>query len=179
MSADVLTILQDDLGYLLCGEIVWIKAEGASGNCAWGSYASAANPVLRDVSERVVVASKGRFERALTIKQRERHGLPHRNTIDPADFRTWTLDTWRIAPESARRVGHPAPFPVELPRRLIELYTFEGDTVLDPFSGGAQAALACVRTGRHYVGYDIDPAYIELGERRVRVERTAQAQRNT
>ena len=171
LSADVTAILQDDLGFLLRGEIIWIKAEGASGNCAWGSYASAANPVLRDVSERVVVASKGRFDRALSVKQRVKLGWPHRSTIDPADFRTWTLDTWRIAPESARRVGHPAPFPVELPRRLIELYTYEADTVLDPFSGGAQTALACLRTGRHYVGYDIDPAYIELGERRIAAER--------
>lgn len=167
LSADVAAILQDDLGFLLRGEIIWVKAKGANGSCAWGSYASATNPVLRDVTERVVVASKGRFDRALTKAQRKARGLPHRDTIDPEDFRAWTLDTWHIAPESARRVGHPAPFPVELPRRLIELFTFEGDCVLDPFAGAAQVALAARRAGRRYVCVDIDPDYVALGARRV------------
>jgi site-specific DNA-methyltransferase (adenine-specific) len=174
LSADVSSILQDDLGFLLRGEIVWVKAEGANGNCAWGSYASAANPVLRDVTERIVVASKGRFDRAVSRKERERRGLPSENSITGDDFRTWTLDTWRIPPESARSVGHPAPFPVELPRRLIELYTYVGDVVLDPFCGAAQTALACLRTGRHYVGFDIDPEYVALGERRIAAEESGQ-----
>jgi site-specific DNA-methyltransferase (adenine-specific) len=170
LSGDVGSILGDDLGLLMRGEIVWVKAEGANGNCAWGSYASAANPVLRDVTERIVVASKGRFDRAFSRKERERRGLPYENSITGDDFRKWTLDTWRIPPESARSVGHPAPFPVELPRRLIELYTYVGDVVLDPFSGAAQTALACLRTGRHYVGFDIDPDYVALGERRIAAE---------
>ncbi|MGH8992797.1 MAG: DNA-methyltransferase [Acidimicrobiia bacterium] len=174
LSGDVSSILQDDLGFLLRGEIVWVKAEGANGNCAWGSYASAANPVLRDVTERVVVASKGRFDRALSRKERERRGLPWENSISGDDFRTFTLDTWRIQPESARSVGHPAPFPVELPRRLIELYTYVGDVVLDPFCGAAQTALACLRTGRHYVGFDIDPEYVDLGRRRIAAAGPAQ-----
>lgn len=115
LASDVTTILQNDLGFLLRGEIVWIKAEGASGNCAWGSYASAANPVLRDLTERIVIASKGRFDRAQKRAVREKNGLPFENSIDPDDFMAWTLDTWKIAPESAKRVGHPAPFPAELP----------------------------------------------------------------
>ncbi len=174
LSGDVSGMLGDDLGFLLRGEIVWVKAEGANGNCAWGSYASAANPVLRDVTERVVVASKGRFDRAVSRKERERRGLPWENSIRAEDFRTWTLDTWRIAPESARSVGHPAPFPVELPRRLIELYTYVGDVILDPFCGAAQTALACLRSGRHYVGFDIDPDYVALGERRIAAEGSRQ-----
>ncbi len=174
LSGDVSSILGDDLGFLLRGEIVWVKAEGANGNCAWGSYASAANPVLRDVTERVVVASKGRFDRALSRKERERRGLPWENSITGDDFRAWTLDTWRIPPESARSVGHPAPFPVALPRRLVELYTYVGDVVLDPFCGAAQTALACLRTGRHYVGFDIDPEYVSLGQRRIAAEESAQ-----
>lgn len=173
LAGDVTTVLQDDLGFLLRGEIVWIKAEGASGNCAWGSYASAANPVLRDLTERIVVASKGRFDRALTRAQREKQGLPFENTIAPEDFMAWTLDTWRIAPESAKRVGHPAPYPVELPRRVIELFTYVGDTVLDPFMGAGQTGIAAVRTGRRYVGVDIDPEYVALAEGRISVERDA------
>jgi site-specific DNA-methyltransferase (adenine-specific) len=170
LASDVISILQDDLGLLLRGEIVWVKGEGASGSCAWGSFASASNPVLRDLTERVVVACKGRFDRALSRAERRRRGLPHENTITKDDFMAWTLDVWRIPAEHARRVGHPAPFPVELPRRLIELYTYRGDLVLDPFLGSGSTAVAAVRTGRRYVGYDIDPRYVELAERRVAAE---------
>jgi DNA modification methylase len=170
LASDVITILQDDLGLLLRGEIVWIKAEGASGSCAWGSYGSAANPVLRDVSERIVVASKGRFDRARRRKDRERQGLPHEDTISTEEFLDATLDVWRIQPERAKRVGHPAPFPVELPRRLIELYTYRGDVVLDPFMGSGSTAVAAVRTDRRYVGYDTDPAYVALAESRIEAE---------
>ena len=160
LAADVVRIVQDDLGLLLRGEIVWVKAEGASGSCAWGSFRKATNPVLRDVSERVVVASKGRFDRA-------RRG---ESTASTDEFLEATLDVWRLAPESARRVGHPAPFPVELPQRLIELYTYRDDLVLDPFLGAGTTAVAAVRTGRRYCGYDTDPAYVELARGRVAAE---------
>ena len=149
LAADVMTILQDDLHLLPRGEIVWQKGEGASGSCAWGSFRSAANPVLRDVTERVVVASKGRFGRApLSPKERRRDGLPHESTIAADDFMALTLDVWDFPPESAVRVRHPAPFPVELPQRLMELYTFRGDLVRRPVlrlgvdAGGGRALWA-------------------------------------
>lgn len=167
LSADVAGILSDDLGLLLRGEIVWVKAKGATGSCAWGSYASAANPVLRDVTERVVVASKGRFDRALSKRERASRDLPHEDTIAAEQFREWTLDTWYFPSVSARRVGHPAPFPVELPRRLIELYTYRGDTVLDPFAGAGQVGIACIDAGRSYVLVDVDPDYVALAEGRL------------
>ncbi len=170
LSGDVTRILQDDIGFLLRGEVVWQKAQGASGNCAWGSFASAANPVLRDVSERVVVASKGRFDRAITRARRMKEGLPHEDTISKEEFMEATLDVWSIRPESARRVNHPAPFPVELPERFISLYTYKGDVVLDPFMGSGTTAVAAVRTGRHYVGYDTDPEYIDRAMVRVKEE---------
>ena len=135
LAADVMTILQDDLHLLPRGEIVWQKGEGASGSCAWGSFRSAANPVLRDVTERVIVASKGRFGRARSPKERRREGLPHESSVGADDFMALTLDVWDIPPESAVRVRHPAPFPVELPQRLMELYTYRGDLVVDPFAG--------------------------------------------
>jgi modification methylase len=175
LSADVIDILQNDLGFLLRGEIVWVKAEGASGSCAWGSYGSAANPVLRDLSERIIVASKGRFDRAVKKPKRKAEGLPWEDTIDPEDFRTWTLDVWKMPAESAKRVGHPAPFPIELPRRLIELLTYKDDVVLDPFMGAGSTAVAAVRTGRHYVGYDLDPAYAQLAEHRIASDIALQA----
>ncbi len=167
LSADVIGILEDDLGLLLRGEIVWRKAKGATGSIAVGSYLSASNPVLRDVTERIVVASKGRFDRAVSRKERARRGLPHEDTITKAAFFASTLDVWDIRPEHARRVGHPAPFPVELPERLIHLYTYRGDVVLDPFLGSGSTAVAAVRAGRRYLGFDTDPAYVALAESRV------------
>ncbi|MGZ4690420.1 MAG: DNA-methyltransferase [Acidimicrobiia bacterium] len=167
LAGDVTTILQDDLGLLLRGEVVWIKADGASGSTAWGSFQSAANPVLRDLSERIVIASKGRFDRAPTRAKREKLGLPFENTISKQEFMDGTLDVWRIQPESARRVGHPAPFPVEIPGRCIQLFTFRDDVVLDPFMGSGSTAVAAVRADRRFVGYDTDPAYVALAEKRV------------
>ena len=84
LSADIIKILQDDLHLLLRGEVIWQKGEGASGSCAWGSFRSAANPVLRDISERVMIASKGRFDRALSVKERKAQGLPFETSLSSA-----------------------------------------------------------------------------------------------
>jgi DNA modification methylase len=170
LSADVTAILQDDLRLLLRGEIIWLKQRGAAGSCAWGSFQQPANPVLRDLTERVIVASKGRFDRGPGPAQRRRRGLPHQASMTREDFMEGTLDTWELPAESATRVGHPAPFPVELPARLIDLYTYVGDLVLDPFVGSGTTAVAALRSGRHYVGYDSDGGYIELAARRVAEE---------
>ncbi len=175
LAADVIAILQDDLGLLLRGEIIWRKAGGSSGSCAWGSYQSASNPVLRDLTERVVIASKGRFDRAGTRKQRLAAGQPSSDTIYRDDFMDWTTDVWDIATESATRVGHPAPFPVELPQRLIELYTYRDDLVLDPFMGSGSTAIAAIRTDRHYVGFDLDPTYVDASRVRAAAARDDRA----
>lgn len=162
LNHHVAGILQD-LGLLLRGEIVWQKAQGAGGSCAWGSWRSAKNPTLRDVHEYIIVASKGAYRRS-------RIGV---DTISKDHFLEATTSIWSFRPESARRVGHPAPFPVDLPRRLIELYTFEGDLVLDPFIGSGTTAVAAVESGRHYVGYDTDPAYLEIAQARIAEARGA------
>ena len=171
LSADVIDILQNRLGLLLRGEVIWQKAEGAGGNCAWGSFQRPANPVLRDLTERVVIASKGRFDRAMTATERQARGYPSYRTANADEFMDATTDVWYIPPESATRVGHPAPFPVELPERLIDLYTYEDDLVLDPFVGSGTTAVAAVRTRRYYVGFDTDGRYIELAEERVTDEK--------
>ncbi len=163
LAADVTSILQDRLQLLLRGEVVWQKAKGAGGSCAWGSYRSPSNPTLRDVSERVVIASKGRFDRV-------RKGPV---TIAADEFMAATLDVWDLPTESATRVGHPAPFPVELPQRVIELYTWPGELVLDPFMGSGSTAVAAARTGRRYVGYDTDARYVDAARARVAAEPAA------
>jgi site-specific DNA-methyltransferase (adenine-specific) len=149
--------IAEELGLLMRGEIIWVKAKGAGGSCAWGSWMSAGNPTLRDLHEYVLIFSKERFDRPKKGK----------STISRDEFMSATTSVWNIPAESARRVGHPAPFPVALVERLIHLYTFEGDTVLDPFMGSGTTAVAAVQTGRRFVGYEIDPDYLTLSMERV------------
>ena len=172
LSADIIWILQDRLRLLLRGEVIWVKARGATGSCAWGSFNRPSNPVLRDLTERIVIASKGRFNRAVPERQRRVTDLPSRASITSDEFMEATTDVWEFGAESAKRVGHPAPFPVELPERLIQLYTYRGDLVLDPFMGSGTTAVAAIRTARHYVGYDTDPAYVERAKQRAGEERS-------
>ncbi len=166
LAADVIEILQD-LGLLLRGEVVWWKGRAAGGSCAWGTFQRPSNPVLRDVTERIVIAGKGRFDRALRPEKRLELELPSTATISRDEFLEATTDLWEIPPESATRVGHPAPFPIELPRRLIELYTYEGDVVLDPFMGSGTTAVAALRTGRHFVGFETDGSYVARANERI------------
>jgi site-specific DNA-methyltransferase (adenine-specific) len=147
------------LGFLMRGEIIWNKASSASPSTAWGSWRSAANPVLRDVHEYILIFSKETFSRRTSGRK---------STIRREAFLEWTKSVWTFPAATARKVGHPAPFPEELPRRLIELYTFQGDLVLDPFCGSGTTCLAAARLGRRYVGYEIDGGYIRLAEKRLR-----------
>ncbi len=150
-----------EAGFFMRGEIIWQKSRGANGNCAWGSWRSPSNPVVRDIHEYCLVFSKGRFDR---VRRGE-------TTIGAEDFMANTLSIWEIAAESAARVQHPAPFPVELPRRFIELYTYLDELVLDPFMGSGSTAVAAVETGRRYVGYELNPEYAEAAERRIAAAR--------
>lgn len=147
-----------NLGFLMRGEIIWNKASSGSPSTAWGSWLSARNPTLRDVHEYILVFSKGMFTRGI---------IERKNTMSKEEFLEFTKSVWTFSAESATKIGHPAPFPVELPYRLIQLYTFEGEVVLDPFIGSGQMALAAMKTKRHYVGYDISPEYVSLAEKRI------------
>ena len=150
------------LGFLMRGEIIWNKAASASPSTAWGSWKSAGNPTLRDVHEYILVFCKDTFKRQNPTKRE--------NTISRDEFLEFNKSVWNFAAEPARKIGHPAPFPVELPRRLIQLYTFEGEVVLDPFMGSGQTAIAAVKSRRHYVGYEIDEKYYALANQRIKKE---------
>jgi len=156
--SDYVSHMMMDIGFLMRGEIIWHKGAGAGVSMAWGSWQSAANPVLRDTHEYILVFCKGSFKRPSQGKE---------STITREQFMEWTKSVWTFGPESAKKVGHPAPFPVELPYRLIQLYTFKGDVVLDPFMGSGTTGLAALQAGRRFVGYESDPNYVRLAEQRL------------
>lgn len=150
----------EKVGFLFRGEIIWDKGEAVSGaSTAWGSWQSALNPVLRDQHEYIIVLSKGSFKRNKKNKK---------DTITREEFLEFTRSVWRFPPESAKKVGHPAPFPEELPYRCIQLYSFEGDVVLDPFAGSGTTCVVALKTGRHFIGIEIEEKYISIAERRIK-----------
>jgi site-specific DNA-methyltransferase (adenine-specific) len=152
-----------DLGFLMRGEIIWDKAASSSTSTAWGSWQSASNPTLRDTHEYILVFSKGSFRRDKMDGRT--------STISREEFLEFTKSVWEIPSESARKIGHPAPFPVDLPYRLIQLYTFSNEIVLDPFMGSGQTALAALKAGRHFVGYEINGEYLELARGRIEINK--------
>jgi DNA modification methylase len=157
--SDFISQIMLEIGFQMRGEIIWNKAAGAGVSMAWGSWQSASNPVLRDVHEYILVFSKGSYLRKKPAGKQ--------NTISKEQFMEWTKSIWTMNPESAKKVGHPAPFPIELPYRLIQLYTFKGDIILDPFMGSGTTAIAALKAERKYVGYDNDPQYVKLAEERI------------
>ncbi|MDS3860503.1 site-specific DNA-methyltransferase [Thermosynechococcaceae cyanobacterium BACA0444] len=156
--SDYISQIMIEIGFLMRGEIIWQKGAGAGVSMAWGSWQSASNPVLRDTHEYILVFSKGTFER----KRQNRE-----NTITKEQFMDWTKSVWTMNPESAKKIGHPAPFPVELPFRLIQLYSYKNDVVLDPFIGSGSTAISAINTKRHFVGYELDKSYVELANNRI------------
>ena len=146
-------------GFHMRGEIIWNKSAGAGTSTAWGSWMSPSNPTLRDTHEYILVFQKPPFGRK-PLEGRKA-------TITKDEFLEFTKSVWEFAPQSAKQVGHPAPFPEELPRRAFELYTFSNEIVLDPFMGTGSTALAAVKNNRHFVGYEVSDDYIELAKERL------------
>ena len=145
------------LGFLPMGEVIWQKGKGASGSCAWGSWQAASAPRLRDIHEYLLVFSKQAYSRPDKGE----------SDIDRDTFLKATLSVWEIPPESARRMGHPAPFPVALAERVIQLYSYVGDIVLAPFAGSGTTLVAANKNRRHFVGYEINPDYVTLAIERL------------
>lgn len=156
--SDYISSMMIKIGFNMRGEIIWNKAASASPSTAWGSWQSSSNPILRDIHEYILIFSKGKYSREKGVKK---------DSISKEQFMEWTKSIWTMNAESAKRIGHPAPFPEELPLRLIQLYSFIDDIILDPFMGSGTTAIAALKSGRKYVGYDICQEYIELAEKRI------------
>ena len=154
-------IIQDmlEIGFLMRGEVIWDKG-ASSTSTAWGSWLSPKNPTLRDSHEYILIFSKDTFKRETPE--------PRESTITKEEFLEYTKSIWSFSPVSARKIGHPAPFPQELPYRCIQLYTFKNEVVLDPFMGSGQTAISAIKAGRHFVGYEINPDYVRLANKRIK-----------
>ena len=161
--SDYISKMMIRIGYNMRGEIIWNKASSASPSCAWGSWQSASNPVLRDIHEYILIFSKGEFKRTRKKNEMEKK----KNSILKDQFMEWTKSIWTMNAVSAKKIGHPAPFPEELPYRLIQLYSFKTDIILDPFMGSGTTAIAALKSDRFYVGYDNSIEYVKLAEKRI------------
>ena len=161
--SDYISKIMIDLGFNMRGEIIWNKAASASPSTAWGSWMSASNPTLRDIHEYILVFSKGDYKRDRKKEEKEYR----ENTISRDEFMEWTKSIWTFNAESARRIGHPAPFPVDLPYRLIQLLSFTNDIILDPFMGSGTTGIAALKSSRKFVGFDTNQDYIDLADKRI------------
>lgn len=156
VCADVTTIAKE-VGWRYHSTIIW-NEQNISRRTAWGSWMSASAPFVIAPVECIVVMYKESWKKQSKMRVSD---------IERAEFLEWTNGVWTFSGEKKTRIGHPAPFPVELPRRCIKLFSFVDDVVLDPFVGSGTTLLACRQTHRQGVGFDIDEAYCELAVRRL------------
>ncbi|MDE0118899.1 MAG: site-specific DNA-methyltransferase [Bdellovibrionales bacterium] len=156
--SDYISKMMIDIGFLMRGEIIWNKSASSGTSTAWGSWCSPSNPTLRDIHEYILIFSKGAYKREKQEKK---------TTIQKEQFIEWTKSIWNMNTESARKIGHPAPFPEELPFRLMQLYSFENDIVLDPFMGSGTTAVVGLKNGRKFVGYEINEDYVKIASERI------------
>ena len=118
---------------------------------------------MRDVHEYILIFSKGNYKRERDKEEKELR----KDNITKEEFIEWTKSVWTMNTESAKRIGHPAPFPEELPNRLIKLFSFTNDIVIDPFMGSGTTAIAAIKNNRNFVGYEINEEYINLANNRI------------
>ncbi|WP_288300339.1 site-specific DNA-methyltransferase [uncultured Brachyspira sp.] len=161
--SDYVSKIMIEIGFNMRGEIIWNKSAGAGISTAWGSFQSASNPILRDVHEYILIFSKGNYKRERDKGEKELR----KDNITKEEFIEWTKSVWTMNTESAKRIGHPAPFPEELPNRLIKLFSFTNDIVIDPFMGSGTTAIAAIKNKRNFVGYEINKEYINLANNRI------------
>jgi len=152
-----LTIIAKQIGWKYHSTIIW-NEQNISRRTAWGSWLSASAPYVIAPVEVIVILYKKRWKKESGSRI---------SSINKAEFQEWTNGVWNFSGESKKRVGHPSPFPVELPKRCIKLFSFVGDTILDPFLGSGSTLVACSQTRRKGIGIEIDRGYCEIAKQRV------------
>jgi site-specific DNA-methyltransferase (adenine-specific) len=155
VCADITTIAKR-VGWKYHATIIW-NEQNISRRTAWGSWLSASAPFVIAPVEVIIVMYKEQWEKMHKGK----------SDITREEFIEWTNGVWNFSGESRSKIGHPAPFPVELPKRCIKLFSFVGDTVLDPFVGSGTTLIACLETKRMGIGVDINKKYCELAQKRL------------
>ena len=147
-----------DLNFYMRGEIIWDKGASVGSSTAWGSWKSPTNPTIRDVHEHILIFSK-------ESNQLKKNGNTPDITRD--EFLSYTKSIWSFPTANAQVIGHPAPFPEELPCRLIKLYSFPGDLIVDPFMGSGTTCISAKILNRHWLGFDIESEYVTLAKTRI------------
>ena len=157
VGADI-TAVAKGLGYRYHSTIVWNEGN-ISRRTAWGSWMSASAPYVIAPVELIVVFYKKSWKRISGTGASD---------ITRQEFMDWTNGLWTFNGESRKRTGHPAPFPLELPRRCIKLFSFVGDTVLDPFLGSGTTLVAAAQSGRRGIGIEVEAKFCALAAERLR-----------
>ena len=156
VGADLTTVAKE-IGFQYHSTIIWNEGN-ISRRTAWGSWMSASAPYVIAPVELIVVLYKKNWKKISGSKESD---------VSRQEFMDWTNGMWVFNGESKKRIGHPAPFPVELPRRCIKLFSYVDDVVLDPFSGSGTTMIAAVTNNRKGVGIDVDKKYCNLAQNRI------------
>ena len=156
VGADLTTIAKE-IGFHYHSTIIWNEGN-ISRRTAWGSWKSASAPYVIAPVELIVVLYKKNWKKTSGSKISD---------IERNEFMDWTNGLWVFNGESKKRIGHPAPFPIELPRRCVKLFSYVDDVVLDPFSGSGTTLIAAVTNNRKGIGIDVDRKYCELARKRI------------
>ena len=161
VCADITTIAKD-VGWQYHSTIIWNEGN-ISRRTAWGSWLSASAPYVIAPVEVILILYKKYWKKLHYGK----------SDIAKHEFMDWTNGVWAFNGESKKKIGHPTPFPRELPKRCIKLFSYTSDTILDPFLGSGSTLLACIDTKRKGIGIEIDKEYCGLAKRRI-LSHTAQ-----
>lgn len=155
IGADFTTIAKK-IGWQYHSTIIWNEGN-ISRRTAWGSWLSASAPYVIAPVELIVVLYKDTWKKAHKGE----------NDITRDEFMTWTNGLWTFNGESAKRIGHPAPFPKELPYRCIKLFSYIGDHVFDPFLGSGTTGIVANLLKRDFTGIELDKEYFDLATKRI------------
>ena len=156
ISADI-TMVAKKVGWKYHSTIIW-NEQNISRRTAWGSWMKASAPYVIAPVEVILLMYKDSWKKTSGSQISD---------IDREEFMAWTNGVWNFSGESKKKIGHPAPYPIELPRRCIKLFSFVGDTILDPFLGSGTTLVSCIQTDRKGIGIEIDVKYCELAKKRI------------